>query len=67
MLGLSPTGSPFPDATQPGDVLTLAGKVEPISPSGCSAQPNVSQVPQWRLNNACAVQKTGTAAVPAPV
>jgi hypothetical protein len=66
-LGKAATGSPIPDGTQPGDVLTLTGKVASYLPlSACSGVPNVSQVPQLRLTEIAAVQKTGTATVPAP-
>jgi hypothetical protein len=65
-LGRTATGSPIPEDTQPGDALTIAGKVYSYLPSGCS-DPATSQVPQWRLTNVCPVQKTGTAAVPSPV
>jgi hypothetical protein len=65
-LGQAATGSPIPEGTQPGDVLTLTGKVYAYTPSGCPTDPPPSQVPQWRLSEISDAQKTGTATVPAP-
>ena len=65
-LGQVATGSPVPDDTQPGDVLSLVGIVERTLNANCGNTSGDAQVGQLRLSNVCGVQKAGAVAVPAP-
>lgn len=68
-LGVLPTGSLIPDSTVPGDVLDVVGETAYFMPQTCGQNPGETSVPQFQLGankKACAITKTGTAAVPAP-
>jgi len=65
-LGTDPIGDKLPDATKPGDVLTLSGKAADFLLTNCATQVGGTMIGQFQISNVCAATKTGTAAVPAP-
>jgi hypothetical protein len=59
-------GDAIPDDVKPGDVLNVTGVVDEYIPASCGNLPTDSKQPQRQLAFTCKVDKTGTAAVPAP-
>jgi hypothetical protein len=69
-LGEEPTGGNIPDDTKPGDILDIPnGKTSHFLLSQCATEENGSTVKAIQLAThftGCPIEKTGTAAVPAP-
>lgn len=56
----------IPDDIKPGDVLNVTGKFDDYIPQTCGSMPTDSKTPQNQLLVDCAVERTGTAPLPAP-
>lgn len=62
-----PSGSPFPDDTQPGDVFDIYGVTDSYIPTTCTAvdaAAGSSSVPSLQVGKVTTATKTGTAPVP---
>jgi hypothetical protein len=63
---VDPTGSAIPDDVQPGDVLDVIGEADYVLLDNCATEPGGTTVPQRQVSQACSVERTGTASIPAP-
>ncbi|MDI1475518.1 hypothetical protein [Polyangium sp. y55x31] len=59
-------GDAIPDDVKPGDVLDITGVADSFLLAACANEMNGSKVPQTQIAFTCAVERTGTAPLPAP-
>lgn len=57
-------GDKIPNDVKPGDVFDVIGTTDAYVPAACASEPGGSSVGQLQVKNACAITRTGTAAVP---